>query len=109
MRVLRNCAGTRSDCRLPFDWAPGGVLHQCPMSLIPSGAWDLFGAWRDWKIYGALPEVGDALDQPAPIFEALAVCEQAKADIEDKLRQERERELDQTKKKTAADAEARRR
>ena len=93
---------------MPFEWAPGGILRQCPNSLIEPETWELFETWRIFRQYDALPYRGDAMDQPAPIFEAITVCEQAKADLEDKLRQEREREAERAKKK-AAEAGANRR
>lgn len=68
------------------------------MTLIQPESFELLEVWLNWKKFGALPGAGDALDQPAHIFEAIGICEVAKADIEDRLRREHEQEIEKTKR-----------
>lgn len=48
--------------------------------------------WTDWKMLGAMPFDGDALDQPAYVVDVLRECERVSAEVDERQRQERERE-----------------
>lgn len=54
----------------------------CPWSVIDDESWLLLEIYIEWKTFRVLPDVGDLLDQPAYIFDAIALCESIRIGME---------------------------
>lgn len=48
-------------------------MFTCPVSAIPSEAFELLGLWNDCRLLGVLPRAGGLLDQPEIVRRSFVV------------------------------------
>lgn len=74
MRQARNCEGkTNPSFYLPWD--PDGKVDRCPNVFFDEDVWECISWWEGWAVFRSLPFPGSIHDQPAPAYQAIAICE----------------------------------
>lgn len=57
------------------EWDKHGEVSRCPNVWFGADVSQALGWWGDWVGFRALPCPGELRDQPAPVYEALTLCQ----------------------------------
>jgi hypothetical protein len=71
-RVRRNCDG---ETNVLFAVTGAPKLRACPWATLTGEDFEAVDQWARWKRLGVWPYPGSGADQPAPVVEAIEICD----------------------------------
>ena len=80
-REQRGCESDSKD--IAYEWDPD--LRRCPKSQLTPEVMHILGWRRDWRMFQGLPFPGEWGAQPAYVCDALRLCVDADAEVDDEL------------------------